>query len=207
MKKLLFALFTILIGMNFSSCSNQTSDSSETDTQTQDEICNLPITSVDDFVLSDGKYDLDCELKDVNSYKDVFIQKKYLLEVKTINSERIEEQKNYYYYYKCSWFNDNKNKDNYEYYKSMYCDPDYDNKGLIFEFDDEAKTIVKKGTEEYYQNNSGESEYIEMINRMIQVFTSREVEGFAKMNKDKTILTMGGNSDIGFITYILKKLD
>ena len=97
MKKLLFSLFAIFFAFCFTSCNDQAPDSTESSIE---EICNIPITSVEDFSLSDGKYEMigECKMSDDSSKQT--IQYEWIFNINTVDSERIVEEIHFYGYAK-----------------------------------------------------------------------------------------------------------
>ena len=105
MKKILFSLFAIFFAFCFTSCNDQSSDATESSIE---EICNIPITSVEDFSLSDGKYEMiaKCKMSD-DSLKQT-IQYEWIFNINTVDSERIVEEIHFYGYAKIIYYTKSK---------------------------------------------------------------------------------------------------
>lgn len=90
MKKLLFSLIALSFALCFTSCNDQAADSTESSIE---EICNIPITSVEDFSLSDGKYEMIMECKRSDDSSKQTLQYEWIFNINTVDSERIVEEK------------------------------------------------------------------------------------------------------------------
>ena len=105
MKKFLFSLFAIFFAFCFTSCNDQSSDATESSIE---EICNIPITSVEDFSLSDGKYEMIAECKMSDDSLKQTIQYEWIFNINTVDSERIVEEIHFYGYAKIIFYTKSK---------------------------------------------------------------------------------------------------
>ena len=173
MKKFLFSLFAIFFAFCFTSCNDQASDSTESSIE---EICNIPIPSVEDFSLSDGKYEMIAENKRSDDSRKQTLQYEWIFNINTVDSERIVEQIHFYGYAKIIFYT----KSKYEEEKAD-CIENEDIAPLDYEYDDESLTI--NGT---YESISLDYSLIENLKDIIKSILSGEQEGSVKMNEDKT---------------------
>ena len=198
MKKILFSLFALFFALCFTSCNDQASDSTESSIE---EICNIPITSVEDFSLSDGKYEMIGECKDNSNDSNFLSIYKELIEVKTVDAEQFAESTVYYRYIRYIYIN---NTTKYEKRKTDYINNPEDNK--LYEFNDESQTIIVTTTENYQDTPMFENG--KFVKNAIKSILSGESEGSAKMNEDKTAFSVTVyNTEIGDITYTITKQD
>lgn len=192
MKKFLFSLFAIFFAFCFTSCNDQASDSTESSIE---EICNIPITSVEDFSLSDGKYEMIGETKRNDDYRKQTLQNEWIFNINTVDSEQILETISFYIYAKITYYT----KAKYEEAKAD-CIESEDIAPYDYEYNDESLTII--GTMQPSINYS----YIEGLKNTIQSILSGESEGSAKMNEDKTAFSVTVyNTEIGDSTFTLTK--
>lgn len=194
MKKLLFSLFAIFFAFCFTSCNDQSSDATESSIE---EICNIPITSVEDFSLSDGKYEMIMENKQNDDYSKQTLQYEWIFNINTVDSERIVEEIHFYGYAKIIFYT----KSKYEEAKAN-CIENEDIAPYDYEYNDESLTII--GTMQPSINYS----YIEGLKNTIQSILSGESEGSVKMNKDKTAFSISyHDTAMGDTTYTITKQD
>ena len=172
MKKFLFSLFAIFFAFCFTSCNDQAPDSTESSIE---EICNIPITSVEDFSLSDGKYEMISENKMSDDSSKQTFQHEWIFNINTVDSERIVEEIHYYGYGKIIFYT----KSKYEEAKAD-CIENEEKAPLDYEYDDESLTI--NGTYIDVPLNY----FIEILKDKIKSILSGEQEGSVKMNEDKT---------------------
>ena len=193
MKKFLFSLFAIFFAFCFTSCNDQSSDSTESSIE---EICNIPITSVEDFSLSDGKYEMiaECKMSD-DSHKQT-IQYEWIFNINTVDSERIVEEIHFYGYAKIIYYT----KSKYEEAKAD-CIENEDIAPLDYEYDDESLTI--NGTYMHVPVNY----FIESLKDKIKSILSGEQEGSVKMNEDKTAFFISYTDLMGDATFTITKQD
>ena len=195
MKKFLFSLFAIFFAFCFTSCNDQASDSTESSIE---EICNIPITSVEDFSLSDGKYEMIMETKQNDDYRKQTLQYEWIFNINTVDSERIVEEIHSYGYAKIIFYT----KSKYEEAKAN-CIENEDIAPLDYEYDDESLTI--NGTS---KDISLDYSFIENLKDKIKSILSGEQEGSVKMNKDKTAFSISyHDTDMGDVTYTITKQD
>ena len=195
MKKFLFSLFAIFFAFCFTSCNDQAADSTESSIE---EICNIPITSVEDFSLSDGKYEMIMESKMSDDSSKQTLQYECIFNINTVDSERIVENIHFYGYGKIIFYT----KSKYEEAKAD-CIENEDRAPLDYEYDDESLTI--NGT---YKDLSLTYSFIENLKDTIQSILSGESEGSAKMNEDKTAFSVTVyNTEIGDTTFTITKQD
>lgn len=173
MKKFLFSLFAIFFAFCFTSCNDQSSDATESSIE---EICNIPITSVEDFSLSDGKYEMIAESKMSDDSSKQTLQNEWIFNINTVDSEQILETISFYIYAKITYYT----KSKYEEAKAN-CIENEDIAPLDYEYDDESLTI--NGT---YKGISLDYSFIENLKDKIKSILSGEQEGSVKMNEDKT---------------------
>ena len=193
MKKILFSLFAIFFAFCFTSCNDQAADSTESSIE---EICNIPITSVEDFSLSDGKYEMiaKCKMSD-DSLKQT-IQYEWIFNINTVDSERIVEEIHFYGYAKIIYYT----KSKYEEAKAN-CIENEDIAPLDYEYDDESLTI--NGTYMDVPVNY----FIESLKDKIKSILSGEQEGSVKMNEDKTAFFISYTDPMGDATFTITKQD
>ena len=192
MKKLLFSLFALFFALCFTSCNDQASDSTESSIE---EICNIPITSVEDFSLSDGKYEMIAESKMSDDSSKQTLQDEWIFNINTVDSEQILETISFYIYVKITYYT----KAKYEEAKAD-CIENEDIAPYDYEYNDESLTII--GT----MQPSIDYNYIEGLKNTIQSILSGESEGSAKMNEDKTAFSVTVyNTEIGDTTITLTK--
>lgn len=193
MKKILFSLFAIFFAFCFTSCNDQAADSTESSIE---EICNIPITSVEDFSLSDGKYEMiaKCKMSD-DSLKQT-IQYEWIFNINTVDSERIVEEIHFYGYAKIIYYT----KSKYEEAKAD-CIENEDIAPLDYEYDDESLTI--NGTYMDVPVNY----FIESLKDKIKSILSGEQEGSVKMNEDKTAFFISYTDPMGDATFTITKQD
>ena len=191
MKKILFSLFALFFALCFTSCNDQSSDATESSSE---ELCNIPITSVEDFSLSDGKYEMIMERKWNDDYSNNFQTNSYITNLKTSDSERFFEITSFFLYIKTTYYDTAK----YEETKSNYIENGY----FLYEFDDELLTII--GT---YEEDLGNLSYESLIEGFkIKSILSGEQEGSVKMNKDKTAFSISyHDTEIGDTTITITK--
>lgn len=195
MKKFLFSLFAIFFAFCFTSCNDQAADSTESSIE---EICNIPITSVEDFSLSDGKYEMIMERKWSDDSRKKTLQNEWIFNINTVDSEQILKTISFYIYAKITYYT----KAKYEEAKAD-CIESEDIAPYDYEYNDESLTII--GT---MQPASINYSYIEGLKNTIQSILSGESEGSAKMNEDKTAFSVTAyNTKIGDITYTITKQD
>lgn len=194
MKKLLFSLFALSFALCFTSCNDQAADSTESSIE---EICNIPITSVEDFSLSDGKYEMIAESKMSDDSSKQTLQNEWIFNINTVDSEQILETISFYIYAKITYYT----KAKYEEAKAD-CIESEDIAPYDYEYNDESLTII--GTMQPSINYS----YIEGLKNTIQSILSGESEGSAKMNEDKTAFSVTVyNTEIGDTTITIIKQD
>ena len=193
MKKFLFSLFALFFALCFTSCNDQAADSTESSIE---EICNIPITSVEDFSLSDGKYEMiaECKMSD-DSHKQT-IQYEWIFNINTVDSERIVEEIHFYGYAKIIYYT----KSKYEEAKAD-CIENEDIAPLDYEYDDESLTIT--GTYMDVPVNY----FIESLKDKIKSILSGEQEGSVKMNEDKTAFFISYTDPMGDATFTITKQD
>ena len=192
MKKFLFSLFAIFFAFCFTSCNDQAADSTESSIE---EICNIPITSVEDFSLSDGKYEIIAESKMSDDSSKQTLQNEWIFNINTVDSEQILETISFYIYAKITYYT----KAKYEEAKAD-CIENEDIAPYDYEYNDESLTII--GT----MQPSIDYSYIEGLKNTIQSILSGESEGSAKMNEDKTAFSVTVyNTEIGDTTITLTK--
>ena len=194
MKKILFSLFALFFALCFTSCNDQAVDSTESSIE---EICNIPITSVEDFSLSDGKYEMigECKMSD-DSCKQT-IQYEWIFNINTVDSEQILETISSYIYAKITYYT----KAKYEEAKAD-CIENEDIAPYDYEYNDESLTII--GT----MQPSIDYSYIEGLKNTIQSILSGEQEGSVKMNEDKTAFFISYTDPyMGDTTYTITKQD
>ena len=192
MKKILFSLFALFFALCFTSCNDQAADSTESSIE---EICNIPITSVEDFSLSDGKYEMIAESKMSDDSSKQTLQNEWIFNINTVDSEQILETISFYIYVKITYYT----KAKYEEAKAD-CIENEDIAPYDYEYNDESLTII--GT----MQPSIDYSYIEGLKNTIQSILSGESEGSAKMNEDKTAFSVTVyNTEIGDTTITLTK--
>lgn len=192
MKKILFSLFALFFALCFTSCNDQAVDSTESSIE---EICNIPITSVEDFSLSDGKYEIIAESKMSDDSSKQTLQNEWIFNINTVDSEQILETISFYIYVKITYYT----KAKYEEAKAD-CIENEDIAPYDYEYNDESLTII--GT----MQPSIDYNYIEGLKNTIQSILSGESEGSAKMNEDKTAFSVTVyNTEIGDTTITLTK--
>ena len=192
MKKILFSLFALFFALCFTSCNDQAADSTESSIE---EICNIPITSVEDFSLSDGKYEMIAESKMSDDSSKQTLQNEWIFNINTVDSEQILETISFYIYVKITYYT----KAKYEEAKAD-CIENEDIAPYDYEYNDESLTII--GT----MQPSIDYNYIEGLKNTIQSILSGESEGSAKMNEDKTAFSVTVyNTEIGDTTITLTK--
>ena len=192
MKKILFSLFALFFALCFTSCNDQAADSTESSIE---EICNIPITSVEDFSLSDGKYEIIAESKMSDDSSKQTLQNEWIFNINTVDSEQILETISFYIYVKITYYT----KAKYEEAKAD-CIENEDIAPYDYEYNDESLTII--GT----MQPSIDYNYIEGLKNTIQSILSGESEGSAKMNEDKTAFSVTVyNTEIGDTTITLTK--
>lgn len=192
MKKFLFSLFALFFALCFTSCNDQAADSTESSIE---EICNIPITSVEDFSLSDGKYEMIGESKMSDDSSKQTLQHEWIFNINTVDSEQILETISFYIYAKITYYT----KAKYEEAKAD-CIENEDIAPYDYEYNDESLTII--GT----MQPSIDYSYIEGLKNTIQSILSGESEGSAKMNEDKTAFSVTVyNTEIGDTTITLTK--
>ena len=192
MKKILFSLFALFFALCFTSCNDQAADSTESSIE---EICNIPITSVEDFSLSDGKYEMIAECKMSDDSCKQTIQYEWIFNINTVDSEQILETISFYIYAKITYYT----KAKYEEAKAD-CIENEDIAPYDYEYNDESLTII--GT----MQPSIDYSYIEGLKNTIQSILSGESEGSAKMNEDKTAFSVTVyNTEIGDSTFTITK--
>ena len=192
MKKILFSLFALFFALCFTSCKDQAADSTESSIE---EICNIPITSVEDFSLSDGKYEMIAESKMSDDSSKQTLQNEWIFNINTVDSEQILETISFYIYAKITYYT----KAKYEEAKAD-CIENEDIAPYDYEYNDESLTII--GT----MQPSIDYNYIEGLKNTIQSILSGESEGSAKMNEDKTAFSVTVyNTEIGDTTITLTK--
>lgn len=193
MKKFLFSLFAIFFAFCFTSCNDQSSDATESSIE---EICNIPITSVEDFSLSDGKYEMIAECKMSDDSCKQTIQYEWIFNINTVDSERIVEEIHFYGYAKIIYYT----KSKYEEAKAD-CIENEDIAPLDYEYDDESLTI--NGTYMDVPVNY----FIESLKDKIKSILSGEQEGSVKMNEDKTAFFISYTDPMGDATFTITKQD
>ena len=154
MKKFLFSLFALFFALCFTSCNDQATDSTESSIE---EICNIPITSVEDFSLSDVKYEMIGECKRSDDSSKQTIQYEWIFNINTVDSERIVEEIHFYGYAKIIFYT----KSKYEEAKAD-CIENEDIAPYDYEYNDESLTII--GT----MQPSIDYSYIEGLKNTIQ---------------------------------------
>ena len=193
MKKILFSLFALFFAFCFTSCNDQAVDSTESSIE---EICNIPITSVEDFSLSDGKYEMIAECKMSDDSCKQTIQYEWIFNINTVDSERIVEEIHFYGYAKIIYYT----KSKYEEAKAD-CIENEDIAPLDYEYDDESLTI--NGTYMDVPVNY----FIESLKDKIKSILSGEQEGSVKMNEDKTAFFISYTDPMGDATFTITKQD
>ena len=193
MKKILFSLFALFFAFCFTSCNDQSSDATESSIE---EICNIPITSVEDFSLSDGKYEMIAECKMSDDSCKQTIQYEWIFNINTVDSERIVEEIHFYGYAKIIFYT----KSKYEEAKAD-CIENEDIAPLDYEYDDESLTI--NGTYMDVPVNY----FIESLKDKIKSILSGEQEGSVKMNEDKTAFFISYTDPMGDATFTITKQD
>lgn len=193
MKKFLFSLFAIFFAFCFTACNDQASDATESSIE---EICNIPITSVEDFSLSDGKYEMIAECKMSDDSCKQTIQYEWIFNINTVDSERIVEEIHFYGYAKIIYYT----KSKYEEAKAD-CIENEDIAPLDYEYDDESLTI--NGTYMDVPVNY----FIESLKDKIKSILSGEQEGSVKMNEDKTAFFISYTDPMGDATFTITKQD
>lgn len=193
MKKFLFSLFAIFFALCFTSCNDQAADSTESSIE---EICNIPITSVEDFSLPDGKYEMIAESKMSDDSSKQTIQYEWIFNINTVDSERIVEEIHFYGYAKIIFYT----KSKYEEAKAD-CIENEDRAPLDYEYDDESLTII--GT----YMDTPLNYFIEILKDKIKSILSGEQEGSVKMNEDKTAFFISYTDTMGDVTYTITKQD
>lgn len=192
MKKILFSLFALFFALCFTSCNDQAADSTESSIE---EICNIPITSVEDFSLSDGKYEMITESKMSDDSSKQTLQNEGIFNINTVDSEQILETISFYIYAKITYYT----KAKYEEAKAD-CIESEDIAPYDYEYNDESLTII--GT----MQPSIDYNYIDGLKNTIQSILSGESEGSAKMNEDKTAFSVTVyNTEIGDTTITITK--
>ena len=192
MKKILFSLFALFFAFCFTSCNDQSSDATESSIE---EICNITITSVEDFSLSDRKYKMITESKMSDDSSKQTLQNEWIFNINTVDSEQILETISFYIYVKITYYT----KAKYEEAKAD-CIENEDIAPYDYEYNDESLTII--GT----MQPSIDYNYIEGLKNTIQSILSGESEGSAKMNEDKTAFSVTVyNTEIGDTTITLTK--
>ena len=192
MKKILFSLFALFFALCFTSCNDQAVDSTESSIE---EICNIPITSVEDFPLSDGKYEMITESKMSDDSSKQTLQNEWIFNINTVDSEQILETISFYIYAKITYYT----KAKYEEAKAD-CIESEDIAPYDYEYNDESLTII--GT----MQPSIDYNYIDGLKNTIQSILSGESEGSAKMNEDKTAFSVTVyNTEIGDTTITITK--
>lgn len=194
MKKFLFSLFAIFFAFCFTSCNDQSSDATESSIE---EICNIPITSVEDFSLSDGKYEMITESKISDDSSKQILHYEWIFNINTVDSERIVEEIHFYGYAKIIFYT----KSKYEETKA-HCIENEDIAPLDYEYDDESLTI--NGT---YKGISLDYSFIENLKDAIKPILSGEQEGSVKMNEDKTAFFISYTDPMGDATFTITKQD
>ena len=195
MKKLLFSLFALSFAFCLTSCNDQSSDATKSSIE---EICNIPITSVEDFSLSDGKYEMITESKMSDDSSKQTFHYEWIFNINTVDSERIVEEIHFYGYAKIIFYT----KSKYEETKAD-CIENEDIAPLDYEYDDESLTI--NGT---YKGISLDYSFIEQLKIIIKSILSGEPEGSVKMNEDKTAFSVTAyNTKMGNVTYTITKQD
>ena len=194
MKKILFSLFALFFALCFTSCNDQAADSTESSIE---EICNIPITSVEDFSLSDGKYEMIAESKMSDDSSKQTLQNECIFNINTVDSEQILETISFYIYAKITYYT----KAKYEEAKAD-CIENEDIAPYDYEYNDESLTII--GT----MQPSIDYSYIEGLKNTIQSILSGEQEGSVKMNEDKTAFFISYTDPyMGDTTYTITKQD
>lgn len=194
MKKFLFSLFALFFALCFTSCNDQATDSTESSIE---EICNIPITSVEDFSLSDGKYEIIAESKMSDDSSKQTLQNEWIFNINTVDSEQILETISFYIYVKITYYT----KAKYEEAKAD-CIENEDIAPYDYEYNDESLTII--GT----MQPSIDYNYIEGLKNTIQSILSGESEGSVKMNEDKTAFFISYTDPyMGDTTYTITKQD
>ena len=194
MKKILFSLFALFYAHCFTSCKDQAADSTESSIE---EICNIPITSVEDFSLSDGKYEMIAESKMSDDSSKQTLQNEWIFNINTVDSEQILETISFYIYVKITYYT----KAKYEEAKAD-CIENEDIAPYDYEYNDESLTII--GT----MQPSIDYSYIECQKNTIQSIISVEQEGSVNMNEDKTALFISYTDPyMGDTTYTITKQD
>ena len=193
MKKILFSLFALFFALCFTSCNDQAADSTESSIE---EICNIPITSVEDFSLSDGKYEMIMESKMSDDSSKQTLHYEWIFNIYTVDSERIVEEIHFYGYAKIIFYT----KSKYEEAKAD-CIENEDIAPLDYEYDDESLTI--NGTYMDVPVNY----FIESLKDKIKSILSGEQEGSVKMNEDKTAFFISYTDPMGDATFTITKQD
>lgn len=192
MKKFLFSLFAIFFAFCFTSCNDQAADSTESSIE---EICNIPITSVEDFSLPDGKYEMITKCKRSDDSSKQTLHYEWIFNINTVDSERIVEEIHFYGYVKLIFYTKSK-------YEEAKADCIADEKApLDYEYDDESLTI--NGTYMDVPLNY----FIEILKDKIKSILSGEQEGSVKMNEDKTAFFISYTDPMGDATFTITKQD
>ena len=195
MKKILFSLFALFFAFCFTSCNDQSSDATESSIE---EICNITITSVEDFSLSDRKYEMITESKMSDDSSNQTLHYEWIFNINTVDSERIVEKIHFYGYGKIIFYT----KSKYEEEKAD-CLESEDRAPLDYEYDDESLTI--NGT---YKDLSLTYSFIENLKDKIKSILSGEQKGSVKMNEDKTAFFISYTDPyMGDTTYTITKQD
>ena len=194
MKKILFSLFALFFAFCFTSCNDQSSDATESSIE---EICNITITSVEDFSLSDRKYEMITESKMSDDSSKQTLHYEWIFNINTVDSERIVEEIHFYGYAKIIFYT----KSKYEEAKAD-CIENEDIAPLDYEYDDESLTI--NGT---YKDLSLTYSFIENLKDKIKSILSGEQEGSVKMNEDKTAFFISYPDTMGDATFTITKQD
>ena len=201
MKKFLLSLFAIFFAFCFTSCNNQSSDSTESSIE---EICNIPITSVEDFSLSDGKYEMLIEGGNTSPQRN--FKQKNIVTIKTIDSERFAEIHLCSYYEKIEFLN----LENYKTKKDSLLTNMKE--GLKYDFNDELLTITINNTEDYQlqQYSQKYEDFLDQNNISYSINYQQNDNYYAKMNNDKTIFSFSiaiGETDPTIVITTLTKQD
>ena len=195
MKKILFSLFALFFAFCFTFCNDQSSDATESSIE---EICNITITSVEDFSLSDRKYEMITESKMSDDSSKQTLHYEWIFNINTVDSERIVEEIHFYGYAKIIFYT----KSKYEEAKAD-CIENEDIAPLDYKYDDESLTI--NGT---YKDLSLTYSFIENLKDKIKSILSGEQEGSVKMNEDKTAFFISYTDPyMGDTTYTITKQD
>lgn len=201
MKKFLFSLLAIFFAFCFTSCNDQAADSTESSIE---EICNIPITSVEDFSLSDGKYEMLIEGGNTSPQRN--LKQKNIVTIKTIDSERFAEIHLCYYYEKTEFLNLENYKTRKDYLLTNM------EEGLKYDFNDELLTITINNTEDYQlqQYSQKYEDFLDQYNISYSIKYQQNDNYYAKMNNDKTIFSFSiaiGETDPTIIITTLTKQD